>query len=276
MKWDSRKRIEAAFNHQETDRTPIFEYILLGARAEDILGSVFHDYTGNMQSWLSFAEQLGFEEALRKYSRDRIEMASFLEHDMLFICPNPLPGSPYVYDPLSNVDEQFDLKNLSDPVERLKERTVMVEQELDKPLPTDCYLVYSYLREEMEQQGIDLPIFAPAYFHGIWNDIDLMQTLLLDPDTAKHHFTIATRRAISIIDDYLEYGIEMIGIGGDFAGQAPLISPAAYREFIVPEVRILADRSVSPEPGLSMPLMETSGRLLMIFLQDVQPMGIWK
>jgi uroporphyrinogen-III decarboxylase len=30
----------------------------------------------------------------------------------------------------------------------------------------------------------------------------------------------------------------MIGVGGDFAGNKPLISPADYRTFIVPEVRI--------------------------------------
>jgi len=34
----------------------------------------------------------------------------------------------------------------------------------------------------------------------------------------------------------------MIGVGGDFAGNRPLISPAMYREFIMPEVRTVARR----------------------------------
>ena len=34
----------------------------------------------------------------------------------------------------------------------------------------------------------------------------------------------------------------MIGVGGDFAGNRPLISPAAYREFIMPEVRKVSRR----------------------------------
>ena len=70
------------------------------------------------------------------------------------------------------------------------------------------------------------------YFHGIWNDIDLMQVLLLDPEVAHTHFSLATRRALSIIDDYHTLGIEMIGIGGDFAGNTLLISPQLYKTFI--------------------------------------------
>lgn len=93
----------------------------------------------------------------------------------------------------------------------------------------------------MKKQKIDLPVFAPACFHGIRNDIDLMQTFLLDHETAETHFTTATKRALSIIDDYLKPGIKMIGIGGDFAWNTPLISSEAYKNFIVPEVLILLD-----------------------------------
>ena len=241
MEWSSRSRIEAAFAHKEPDRTPIFEYVLLGPRAEDILGRPLFDYTGDMEGWLALAKESGFEKTLRAYSRDRIEIATNLGHDMLYICPNPIPGSPYVYDPLAGLDTHFDLKDFSDPTERLRERNIRVEEELINPLPQDSYLVYRYLREEMKKQEIDLPIFAPAYFHGIWNDIDLMQTLLLDSEVAHTHFALATRRALSIIDDYHELGIEMIGIGGDFAGKRPLISPEAYRTFIVPEVLVISD-----------------------------------
>lgn len=241
MKWNSRSRIEAAFAHEQPDRTPIFEYVLLGARAEDILGHPFLTYTGDMGGWLTLAEETGFEKTLKSYARDRIEIATRLGHDMLYICPNPLPGSPYVYDPLSVLDEYFDMNSISDPVARLSERNKKVEEELSDPLPQESYLIYRYLQDEMEKQGVDLPIFAPAYFHGIWNDVDLMQTLLLDPATAHTHFALATRRALSIIDDYNELGIEMIGIGGDFAGNTLLISPEAYKTFIVPEVLVLSD-----------------------------------
>jgi len=241
MEWTSLSRIQAAFGHHEPDRTPIFEYILLSPRAEDILGRHYTDYVEDMDGWLAIAEVEGFENSLRAYASDRIEIASLLGHDMLYVCPNPIPGSSYVYDPLITLDDQFVIKELSDPVERLRVRNLEVEENLTTPLPSDSYLIYKFLHEEMKEKGLDLPIFAPAYFHGIWNDIDLMQVLLLEPEVAFTHFSLATRRAISIIGDYHTSGIEIIGIGGDFAGNTLLISPDAYKTFIVPEVRALSD-----------------------------------
>ena len=42
------------------------------------------------------------------------------------------------------------------------------------------------------------------------------------------------------IDKYLALGIDQVGVGGDFSGTRPIISPEAYRTFIVPEVRRLS------------------------------------
>jgi uroporphyrinogen-III decarboxylase len=109
-------------------------------------------------------------------------------------------------------------------------------------LPRDCYLVYHFLREEMRRREVDLPILAPAYFHGIWTDSDLMMVMLLEPEVAREHFALATLRALKVIEDYAGIGIELVGVGGDFAGTRLLISPDSYREFIVPEVRTCAHR----------------------------------
>jgi len=95
----------------------------------------------------------------------------------------------------------------------------------------------------MEQAGLDLPILAPAYAHGVWTDTVLMQAMVLAPEFARRHFALATERALASVEKYIELGIEMIGVGGDFAGnRGPLISPQLYREFIVPEVRKLSQR----------------------------------
>lgn len=94
----------------------------------------------------------------------------------------------------------------------------------------------------MRSRGVDLPILAPAYAHGVWTDVDLMQTMLLAPDVAHRHFSLATTRALAQIEKYLAIGVDQIGVGGDFSGTRPLISPRAYREFIVPEVRKLSRR----------------------------------
>jgi len=233
----SRQRVEASFKHQEPDRTPVFEYVLLPPVAEKILGRPFIEYLGGMPPWLEQAEEEGFERTLRGYARSRVELASILGHDLMCLSPNPVPGIEYAYDPLDELGAHFELKESGDPVKRVRERNQRVAETMMGDLPRDCYLVYEYVREEMRARELDLPILAPAYFHGIWTDADLMQVMVLEPEVARHHFALATQRALKVIGDYKRLGIDLVGIGGDFAGKRLLISPQAYQSFIVPEVR---------------------------------------
>jgi len=232
----SRERVRAAFSHSAPDRTPIFEYVLLPPVAEAVLGRPFVEYLAGMEPWLELAEQVGFETALRGYVHARLDIAQKLGHDLLCVSPNPVPGAAYLYDPLSELGAQFAVEQGGDPVERLQARNRRVAETMMGPVPVDSFLVYDLLREEMGRRGMDLPILAPAYFHGIWTDSDLMQVMLIEPGVAREHFRLATRRALTLIEDYRRRGIELIGIGGDFAGTRLLISPRSYREFIVPEV----------------------------------------
>jgi hypothetical protein len=259
----SRERVAAAFAHRPPDRTPIFEYVLLPPVAESVLGRTFVEYLAGRQPWLAFAAETGFEKALRAYARDRVEIAARLGHDLLFVSPNPVPGAAYFYDPLDELGAQFEVSDVGDPVERLAARNRRVTETMLGALPSDAYLVYAYLREEMLKRDLDLPILAPAYHHGIWTDSDLMQVMLMEPEVAHQHFALASRRALGVIADYARMGIEGIGIGGDFAGTRLLISPESYRSFVVPEVRRCAEAvraagawSVNASDGDLWPVME--------------------
>jgi uroporphyrinogen-III decarboxylase len=59
---------------------------------------------------------------------------------------------------------------------------------------------------------------------------------------AHRHFSLATQRSLTVIWNYVSLSVDQIGVGGDFSGTNLLISPEAYREFIVPEVRTLSQR----------------------------------
>jgi hypothetical protein len=268
----SRERVKAAFDHSTPDRTPLFEYVLLPPVAESVLGRPFVEYLAGMEPWLQMARETGFERALRRYAEARVEIAARLGHDMIFASPNPVPGAPYMYDPLSELGARFEVSQEGDPVQRLLDRNRRVTGTINVAgdtatamgfLPQESLLVYDMLREEMTKRGLDLPILAPAYFHGIWTDADLMQVMLIEPEVAREHFRLATRRSLAVIADYTRLGIEMIGIGGDFAGTRLLISPASYRSFIVAEVRVCADAiraagawSVNASDGDLWPVMD--------------------
>lgn len=231
MAMTSRERVEAALQHREPDRTPIFEYVLLSPLADQFLG---RPYGGDPANWSSLVCELGWEQAVRREAADRLDLAMLLGHDMLYAIPSPLP--PGAKASPANADEQPD-----DPIERIRLRN---EREAQRPAtpPDEIFFIYVCLKEEMQRRGLDLPILAPAYAHGVWTDVDLMQTMILAPEVAHEHFALATRRAMGYIERYIELGIDQIGVGGDFAGNVLIISPRAYREFIVPEVRKLSDR----------------------------------
>jgi len=227
----SRERIDAAFRHEEPDRTPCFEYVLLSPIADYVLG---RPYAVDESHWPDALRELGWGRAVRRMAIDRVELAERLEHDLIYAWPNPGPPPPH---PLPRVDS--DPPPLppvpDDPIARVAASNAARAASPAAP-HEDSVLVFAYMHEEMQRRGLDLPVLAPAYTHGIWTNTDLMQTMLMAPDVAHRHFELCTRATLAQTDCYARLGATLIGVGGDFAGNRPLISPASYREHIVPEV----------------------------------------
>ncbi|MCP4643073.1 MAG: hypothetical protein GY851_21685, partial [bacterium] len=223
----SRERVEAALRHEEPDRTPVFEYVLLSPVADALLG---RPYALDPSHWPGALDALGWEGAVRQQAVDQLDLACLLGHDMMYVYPNPMPEVRDVALHLPPAESAHD------PVAAVRQRNEQARASLAPP-PEEALLVYVVVKEEMARRGIDLPILAPAYVHGIWTDVDLMHTMLMAPEVAHEHFELATRRALASIDAYVELELDQIGVGGDFAGTRPLISPEMYREFIVPQVR---------------------------------------
>jgi hypothetical protein len=229
----SRERVQAALAHREPDRTPVFEYVLLAPVADQLLGRA---YGGDPSHWPGLLAELGWSQAVRRQALDQLDLALLLGHDLMYVVPNAPPPRP----PAPAVPPGPAPTSSDDPVERLALRNAAVAQA--RGFPEETLLVYAVLRAEMARREVDLPILAPAYAHGVWTDVDLMQTMLLAPEIAHRHFALATARSLTRIEKYLALGIDQIGVGGDFSGTRPMISPAAYQAFIVPEVHRLAQR----------------------------------
>jgi hypothetical protein len=227
----SRERIETALSHKEPDRTPIFEYVLLSPIADQLLG---RRYAGDPVNWDSMIKEMGWHEFIQTSAVDQLDLALLLGHDMMYVIPHPEPPANI------SITHPPDYKHFDDPVEAIRQRN---ERNSNAAPPgDDSLLIYDLLKREMKKREVDLPILAPAYEHGVWTDVELMQTMVLAPEVAQFHFALATKKALALIEKYIAMGIDQIGVGGDFAGTRPLISPQAYRRFIVPEVRKLCQR----------------------------------
>jgi hypothetical protein len=228
----SRQRIECALAHREPDRTPVFEYVLLSPVADQLLG---RPYAADPANWDGLVREVGWEAAVRRRASDTLDLAAMLGHDMLYVVPNAPPPVGHVPAAQRTAPEPTD-----DPVERVQRRNA--SSAVESHIADEILAVYGELRTAMRQRDMDLPILAPAYAHGVWTDADLMQTMVLAPEVAHEHFRHATRHSLALIEKYIAAGVDQIGVGGDFAGTRPIISPRAYREFIVPEVRTLSRR----------------------------------
>jgi hypothetical protein len=225
--------------------------VLLSPLADLVLGEKFDDYlAADAREWRDFTVELGFEAAVRRYARNRIEIAERLGHDMLYVVPcpperRPAPPKP-VIDPSSPVVPAAPRPPAppppEDPIERVILRNQNKRAHRNDPLNESTFFVYEALIDEMRLRGTDLPILAPCWFHGVWTDTDLMETIALEPEIAREHYELATASSNQFIDKYSEYGINLIGVGGDFAGKRTLISPKTYHDLITPELKKLTDR----------------------------------
>ena len=228
----SRERVEAALKHRQPDRTPVFEYVLLAPLADRLLG---RPYAADPDRWPALLAEKGWKDAVRQMAIDRLDLACLLGHDMMYLWPNPQPPSS------SAAPEAPAAPQPEDPVERLARRNEAAAARPRAP-HDDSLLIYRFLKEEMARRGIDLPILAAVCTHGIWTDTDLMETMLLAPEVARRHFALCTEQSLGMVEKFVEIGLDHISVGGDFAGNRLLISPAMYREFIVPEVRRVSRR----------------------------------
>jgi uroporphyrinogen decarboxylase len=227
----SGQRVRAALEHRTPDRTPIFEYVMHSAVAEKFLGRPCATDDAVFQATI---RESGYEAALRQMAKDQLDLAELFGFDMLYVCPIPtgLPNPSAPPPPPAG----------EDPVENLRARVEADRQRKATGLRDVILAQFVAVQEEIRRRSLDLPMLVPAYGHGVWTDVDLMQTMLLAPEVAHEHFALRTRSVLAVVEQFLAMGIDQIGVGGDFAGNRPIISADAYRRFIVPEVRKVVER----------------------------------
>ncbi|MCL2517170.1 MAG: hypothetical protein FWF15_01280 [Oscillospiraceae bacterium] len=225
-------RVYTVLNKKTPDRTPIFEYVLLNPLASVFAG---REYYVNIYD---FAKEQGLDKAVRHYAEDRVKISRTLGHDMMWVGPNPVlePAQKLIYPDYNNDCDW------SDPISVIETRNKYLRFQIENEIQDEqLMLVYEYIREEFKKYEIELPFFVPAYYHGIGVDVDLMQAMALAPEVTTEYFQLRTETAKKMVDLYIKHDINIFGIGGDFAGNRPLISPKMYREQIMPEVRKTAD-----------------------------------
>lgn len=255
-------RIAQAFAHQAPDRTPIFEIFW---PYQPIYWEVAgrNLATDQALAWDAMADGVAWEELTEAQARADLAMMEFFELDMVHVeygtprhYPRPVKTGPHTWQ-LNGRDYHWDdhihlivpthasAEDGNDILAGLTEEAfeAKVRAEAALPLPVanvDLLARYQRLRELAEAKGLH-PVYmaevgagtaAAQYPPCMW------MWMLEDPDLYQLWLTRKKAYGMAMTEAYLQRGATVVALGGDVStDNGPMISPALYREFVLPVVQ---------------------------------------
>lgn len=256
---DRTERIARAFAHQAPDRTPLFEiFSPYHPIYWDICGR--NPATDSGMAWDAMADNIDYEERLALDIKAQYEICKFFGVDMVRLNGGPprrytrpvktgpttwtLDGVKYHRDP------KTDLVVLEDPAAEASYSHRYSEDQLRRQIEEWDGTVPEYaggddpviagVRRLAEADGIDwvymgeigagtgVAFYPPFMLMWLLQEPELMHRWI---ERQKLHSFVGTRRLVAS-------GCTVIAMGGDVScDKGPFISPALYREFILPVIQ---------------------------------------
>jgi hypothetical protein len=253
-----RERVHSAFRHEEPDRTPIFERLIKPPTDRVILGRpAVHadDWPTYMRTWA----RDGWQATMEQQALDEFEIAQRLGFDMVSLGTNPPASAPQPieldewnfrqgddvlrYHPESGVVENLTSRTRSNDEWERNFRD-SIEREYEAPVVEDDQLyIWRRIQQLIDEAQLDLAIYVSAYVIPVAALPPFaIEWFLTEPDTLGRFYEHQSNRIIDLGRQYVSEGADVVGLGGDFAGdKGSVISPAAYREQVVPHIRRQSD-----------------------------------
>lgn len=254
-----RERVLAAISHSEPDRTPLFERIIKSPHSDALLGRRCAATNFGLQ--MEMLAENAHAELCRRQARDQVDLAKLLGFDMIAAGANPPPPlqppvrlgprrwqlGDVVAEEMESGWVRYIYPPAPSPVpeEDLAQQT---ERWLDQPYVApphnpDEWIVFEEIRRILREEQLDLAIYCSAYAIPVCTLAPhQLEWLHTRPELMEGFYSRCTDGVLRLIERYTELGADVIGLGGDLASDAgPLISPACYRRFIVPQIRRQAE-----------------------------------
>lgn len=257
----SRQRVQAAFNHQTPDRTPIFEKLIKSPIADELLGRPCA--ATNFETQMEYLADGDWQGLQKQSARDLVELAVNLGFDLIRLYPTGGPSAegvrpkriaPHTWEFAETITEILDSGWMrswpvtpAPPVSETEQENAMRNLLEQTPQPAqyhpDSFLMLREARRLLETQGHDLVIFSEAYPMGAATLPAFMFRWFIDePELMHKYYDRQSIWAFGAIESLINEGADIIALGGDLAcDMGPIISPAHYREFIMPGMRKQAE-----------------------------------
>jgi len=252
-------RVARAFAHQAPDRTPLLE---LFQPYQPIHWAICgrNVATDMAMAWDAMAEGIAYEELLEANIRAQFDICKFFGLDMVRLNGGP---SRDTTRPVKTGQTSWTRDGVA---YRLNERTRLVE--LANPAEVDGYthrLDEQAVRQQIERDEAQPPLVEPhepAVLRGVQrlaeaDGIDwvymaeigagtgvafyppfMLMWLIDEPDLFRRWLAVAKKPALEHTRHSIANGCSVVAIGGDVScDKGPFISPAHYREFILPVIQ---------------------------------------
>ncbi|MBN1673735.1 MAG: hypothetical protein JXR37_21995 [Kiritimatiellae bacterium] len=257
----SRERVQKAFAHEAPDRTPLMEiFQLFQPIYWDVCGRNF--VTDAAMHWDAKSDGVSWEELVEAEAQARFTINKFFEVDICHLYSNSgrhfsrptktgpkeweSKGAKYVFDEKT---KRVVLANpgaaQSHTQRRQGEEATRRELEAwDGTVPKfdrDRLAVYRRVRELAEADGIDWVYMwegcstgTGAAFYPPW----LLMWIILEPGLFRRWLDKKKAEGFAGMEAGFEADFDIFAIGGDVSSDnGPFISPAHYREFILPNMQ---------------------------------------
>jgi len=293
---NARERVQTAFRHEEPDRVPVFELDINAPVASEILGRQVHVGYGGHARVKMVAKALlegRYEEFVRQRTDDYLELYRKLEFDIYHspplsqrrTKPEPINDTTwrYVdkdrgtwsierYIPKSDMGGEIDCDIKQDDLAGIRRAVSILEEE--GPVVDDLYAreleyIVGQIGHEMFVLGSGIGVYIPLA--TCWADV-FMVAMILEPTMAHRYLDLRLERTLALLDRMIEIGVDGVVGGVDWAGSnGMMISPAHFREFILPRLKQITDKC--HQHGL-LYIKHTDGNVMAIEKEFLEESGV--
>jgi hypothetical protein len=245
-----------AFRHEAPDRTPFFEKLIKSPVADEVLGRPCA-----ASNWAYRMERLAdgdWEGLMLQEARDLVDLAKVLGQDLVRVYPNELPPAerpvrlgPYTWQIGGVIAERLSsgwvrhrpVEPPPPPPPDHAEQSLRASLDSEYVPPRfadDSLLVWREVQRICAEEGLDLAFFAAAYTMGAATlPPFLFEWFVRDRESLRRYYdrNALVGRDLGLL--LAAEGADIVALGGDLAcDHGPVISPADYRGFIMPGVRL--------------------------------------
>lgn len=255
----SRQRVLRSLRHEAPDRTPFFEKLVKSPVADEVLG---RPHAGvNWHYRMARLADGDWEGLMQQEARDVVDLARILGFDLVRLYPNELPPAerprriaPAAWQVGNTISERLEsgwIRNRpatppppQDPTAAEEATRRSLDADYVPPqYSDDQFLVFRTARRVIDEQKLDLAIFTSAYTIGVATlPPYLFEWYVRERSALARYYERQAWIGRDMGLRFIEEGADIVGLGGDLAcDHGPMISPADYREFIMPAIRLQSD-----------------------------------